>query len=365
MGGHILAKEDYATYATIGNMAGEDSIWIEGRGDYSGKKELKFRIEPLEINAQMFSIGSGGEYTGDRINPEVAGLYGEAKLKNGLDYTVAYKNNVNAGTATAVITGLGNFSGTVELSYKITPRNMENCKVKDIDVKAWSGTAITPGVTVNDGDKVLKEGADYLLSYRNNTAAGEATVIITGEGNYSGSLSKTFTIKKVTLKYRAYVQKKNWMSWVTATISNADKAVMAGTTDDLRMETIQMQMSGIGGSVKYRAYVEKMGWTQWATTADTSTYAGTKGESKRVEMIQLQAKGQVASLYDIYYRAYAEKLGWLGWASNNGKAGTAGYAYKLEAFQVCFMVKGEKLTTAGNARAKSFYDKTKDGANPK
>ena len=140
---------------------------------------------------------------------------------------------------------------------------------------------------------------------------------------------------------------------------------MAGTTQDLRMETIQMQLSGVSGAVEYRAYCAKKGWTPWATTADTTTYAGTKGESRRVELIQLRAKGQIATLYDMYFRAYSEKLGWLNWAKDGEKAGTQGYAYKLEAFQVNFVRKGETFKLASqNKKAKSFYDKTRDGENP-
>ena len=154
------------------------------------------------------------------------------------------------------------------------------------------------------------------------------------------------------------------MAWSTAKVSGTSASAMAGTTDNLRMETIQMQLSGVSGAIKYRAYVEKMGWTQWATTADTTTYAGTKGLSRRVEMIQLQASGQVATLYDMYYRAYSEKFGWLGWAKSGEKAGSAGYARKLEAFQVNFVRKGESFTVKSD-RTKCFYDKTKDGANPK
>ena len=113
--------------------------------------------------------------------------------------------------------------------------------------------------------------------------------------------------------------------------------------------------------MRYRAYCAKKGWTQWATTADTRTYAGTKGESRRIEMIQLQAKGQVAELYDMYYRTYCEHFGWLGWARNNEKSGSAGYARKLEAFQVRFVLKG---TYFNSGTRKAFYDKTRDGANP-
>ena len=66
----------------------------------------------------------------------------------------------------------------------------------------------------------------------------------------------------------------------------------------------------------------------------------------------------------MYYRAYSEKFGWLGWAKSGEKAGSAGYARKLEAFQVNFVRKGESFTVKSD-RTKCFYDKTKDGANPK
>ena len=253
-----------------------------------------------------------------------------------------------------------------EEDIKITKYlDITKATVSGLATKAYTGEAITPEVTVKHDGVILKKGTDYTVAYADNTKAGAATVTIKGIGDYAGTITKKFLIKQVSLKYRAYVQKKNWMSWSTAKVSGTEASKMAGTTDNLRMETIQMQLSGVGGAVEYRAYCAKKGWTQWATTADTTTYAGTKGEARRVEMIQLRAKGQVANLYDMYFRTYCEKFGWLNWAKDGEKAGTQGYAYKLEAFQVNFVRKGETFKLASqNKKAKSFYDKTRDGADP-
>ncbi len=241
--------------------------------------------------------------------------------------------------------------------------DISDCDVKYTKVSAWTGSAIKPVVTVKDESHILVKGKDYTVVYANNVKPGTGSIIITGIGDYAGRLTCTFSIKQANLKYRAYVQKKGWMSWSKAPVGqNTNQANYAGTTDNLRMETIQMQLSGTGGYVRYRAYCAKKGWTQWATTADTRTYAGTKGESRRVEMIQLQAKGQVAELYDMYYRTYCENFGWLGWADNNAKSGSAGYARKLEAFQIQFVPKG---TYFDKGERKAFYDKSKDGADPK
>ena len=60
---------------------------------------------------------------------------------------------------------------------------------------AYDGKAKKPGVTVKLNGKTLKNGTDYTVSYSNNTKVGKAKVTITGKGNYTGSVSKTYSIK--------------------------------------------------------------------------------------------------------------------------------------------------------------------------
>ena len=60
---------------------------------------------------------------------------------------------------------------------------------------AYDGKAKKPGVTIKLNGKTLKNGTDYTVSYSNNTKVGTAKVTITGKGNYTGSVSKTFKIK--------------------------------------------------------------------------------------------------------------------------------------------------------------------------
>ena len=60
---------------------------------------------------------------------------------------------------------------------------------------AYNGKAKTPSVTVKVGGKTLKSGTDYTVSYSNNTKVGTAKVTIKGKGNYTGSVSKTYSIK--------------------------------------------------------------------------------------------------------------------------------------------------------------------------
>ena len=60
---------------------------------------------------------------------------------------------------------------------------------------AYDGKAKKPGVKVKLNGKTLKNGTDYTVSYSNNIKVGTAKVTITGKGNYTGSVSKTYSIK--------------------------------------------------------------------------------------------------------------------------------------------------------------------------
>lgn len=84
----------------------------------------------------------------------------------------------------------------VDVGYQIKPKPFNNdftVKVKG-DKFVHTGTAITPKITLMDGTTTLIEGTDYTLDYENNIALGKAKIIITGIGNYEGTLNQEFTI---------------------------------------------------------------------------------------------------------------------------------------------------------------------------
>ena len=84
----------------------------------------------------------------------------------------------------------------VDVGYQIKPKPFSNdftVQVKG-DKFVHTGTAITPKITLMDGTTTLIEGTDYTLDYENNIALGNAKIIITGIGNYEGTLNQEFTI---------------------------------------------------------------------------------------------------------------------------------------------------------------------------
>lgn len=86
--------------------------------------------------------------------------------------------------------------------------------VSPISNNTYTGKAITPIVTVKDGDKKLVKSTDYTVSYKNNTKIGTATVTISGKGDYTGTKTLTFKIvpKKVKLTGKSSGTKEN-LSW--------------------------------------------------------------------------------------------------------------------------------------------------------
>ena len=134
-------------------------------------------------------------YDGTAKNPAV--IYNGITLSENTDYTVKYSNNVDVGTVKATITGINNYSGTAVKEFKITPIKLDDKKVSVSLEKSsfvYNGQSITPVVYVAYNHNYLIQNTDFTATYSNNNAPGVATVKITGIGNYSGSISKTYII---------------------------------------------------------------------------------------------------------------------------------------------------------------------------
>ena len=74
----------------------------------------------VDITGASVAVAEGDyTYTGKAIEPEVTVTLGGKELVKGTDYTVDYSNNTNAGTATATVTGMGNYTGTAAATFEI------------------------------------------------------------------------------------------------------------------------------------------------------------------------------------------------------------------------------------------------------
>ena len=195
-GDSLTLGKDFTVSYKNNTKAGTASVTITGIGAYGGKRTETFTIKPAAIGKAAISGLSAKTYTGSAFKPAPTVKFGGKTLKAGTDYTVAYKNNTNAGTATVTLRGKGNFTGTASRTFTIKPASVAGAKLSGLKEQTYTGKALTPAPTVKLGTKTLKSGTDYTVSYKNNTNAGTATVTVTGKGNYTGRVTGSFTITK-------------------------------------------------------------------------------------------------------------------------------------------------------------------------
>lgn len=136
-------------------------------------------------------------YTGSQIKPAISVSISSGPLTQNTDFTVSYSNNINVGEAKVKVTGLGDYSMfTSSASFTIVTKNISAVSVTPIADQLYTGSSVTPEITVTDGIRVLREGTDYTVTYTNNVNEGKATAKIMGIGNYSGTASADFQISK-------------------------------------------------------------------------------------------------------------------------------------------------------------------------
>ena len=185
---------DYTLSYKNNTKIGTATVTVKGKGKLSGTKSVTFKINAKPIKNAVITYNNSLTYNGSTLSPAVTVKYGNATLKKNTDYTVAYSNNVNAGTGTITITGKGIYGGSVKKTFTIKKLGISATAVSGTGNKVYTGSAIKPVPAVKAGGRTLKNGTDFTVSYKSNTEPGTATLKVTGKGNYSGSVSKTFKI---------------------------------------------------------------------------------------------------------------------------------------------------------------------------
>ena len=179
-GNKVYGEADPELTATVAGTVGKDKVKYtvareagEDVGHYSviptgeeiqGNYKVTYVAGTLTITSQSIDPGTDPEkpnpdYTGAKVNSPSDEVYdgkehkwiptvtdkADKKLKAGTDYTVEYSKTdfTNVGTIEVTITGIGNYTGTVKRSYKVTPK--EYTVTTESATKTYSGTALTAG----------------------------------------------------------------------------------------------------------------------------------------------------------------------------------------------------------------------------
>jgi gliding motility-associated-like protein len=199
----LTATTDYTVAYSNNTNVGTATVTITGTGNYSGTKTQTFSIVAKAASTLTIDAIANQTYTGSALTPALVVKDGNTTLTAPTDYTVAYTNNTNVGTATVTITGAGNYSGTKTQTFSIVAKAASTLTIDAIANQTYTGAAISPTVLVKDGNTTLILGTDYTVAYSDNTNAGTARVTVTGIGNYTGTKTQTFTIAPKALTIRA------------------------------------------------------------------------------------------------------------------------------------------------------------------
>ena len=236
-------------------------VGIDGIGNYQGYVTKSFTINRADISSCTVTLSDESlTYTGSSLRPTVTVKNGDKELTLNQDYYVSYRNNWNAGTASVIVNGSGNYTGSVTKDFQIIPADISNYEVTLYnDSFDYDGTAKEQRyVRLYSGTRWLSEDTDFTVTYANNVNAGTASAILTGTGNYTGSVTKDFTIKPLDIsRYSASLSQYSYTSDGTekcpdVTVTYGDKTLAAGTDftvsykDNVKEGTATVTITGAG-----------------------------------------------------------------------------------------------------------------------
>lgn len=151
-----------------------------------------------------FEEGETFTYSGAELKPTVRVyinrvVFDDEQLIENTDYTVTYSDNINAGTATVTITGIGAYSGSKNVTFTIEPKKIDSPTFDGLKSEyTYTGQKVEPEFTLWDGDTVIPS-SEYEVIYSDNTEVGTATVTIkdASGGNYEVNCKAEFNIVKI------------------------------------------------------------------------------------------------------------------------------------------------------------------------
>lgn len=207
-----ISVQHGAAYAVAGDGIVLKSDWFNVSSNDSiidlstSIEDNKLRIGAL-LNDKVYAELDENKnitYSGSELKPSVKVYYNRnymssVQLKEGLDYNVTYSDNINAGTATAIVTGIGAYSGTKNVTFTIEPKKIDSPIFDGLKSEyTYTGQKVEPEFALMDGDTVIPS-SEYEVSYSDNTEVGTATVTIkdASGGNYEVNCKAEFNIVKI------------------------------------------------------------------------------------------------------------------------------------------------------------------------
>lgn len=194
-------QSDVLTVAYTDNKeVGTATIKLTGKAGsgYKGTKAFTFKITGTPISKAKVTGITSQIFDGKAKEQNALMLtVGKEELKKDKDYTVSYSNNINKGTAKILISGINGYTGSITKTFTIAAHDLSQDGTVTVDGTApyLKKGAKPENITVKACGQTLVNNRDFTVTYLNNKKVGaEATVKITGKGNYKGLLKTTYKV---------------------------------------------------------------------------------------------------------------------------------------------------------------------------
>ncbi|MDR3946368.1 MAG: cellulase family glycosylhydrolase [Ruminococcus sp.] len=275
--GNVTALRTGTGYVTVTASAnGYDSV----------SKDVKIVVSKKSLNNGLLTLSETSYvYDGTYKKPTATVTFGGKVLQEGKDYTISYRNNLNVGVTTVIATGMGDYTGYTSKNFTITKRAMAGGTVSVASSVSFTGSNITPSVTVKVAGRTLTNGTDYTVSYSNNKNVGTSNVYVYGKGNYSGSLSAKFDIvpakqqiQKLETKYKGFYI--DWAQKGSATGYDVEYSVNANMSGAVSKHLTAnkpdtLTVNGLSGDktyyVRVRSYTNVNGKVYYGAWSDVKS----------------------------------------------------------------------------------------------
>ena len=275
--GNVTALKTGTGYVTVTASA---------NGYNSVSKDVKIVVSKKSLNNGLITLSETSYvYDGTYKKPAATVTFGGKLLQEGKDYTISYRNNLNVGVTTVIATGMGDYTGYTSKNFTITKRAMAGGTVSVASSVSFTGSNITPSVTVKVAGRTLTSGTDYTVSYSNNKNVGTSNVYVYGKGNYSGSLSAKFDIvpakqqiQKLETKYKGFYI--DWAQKGSATGYDVEYSVNANMSGAVSKHLTAnkpdtLTISGLSGDktyyVRVRSYTNVNGKVYYGAWSDVKS----------------------------------------------------------------------------------------------
>ena len=259
------------------------TVTASANGYNSVSKDVKIVVSKKSLNNGLITLSETSYvYDGTYKKPAATVTFGGKVLQEGKDYTISYRNNLNVGVTTVIATGMGDYTGYTSKNFTITKRAMAGGTVSVASSVSFTGSNITPSVTVKVAGRTLTSGTDYTVSYSNNKNVGTSNVYVYGKGNYSGSLSAKFDIvpakqqiQKLETKYKGFFV--DWAQKGSATGYDVEYSVNANMSGAVSKHLTAnkpdtLTVNGLSGDktyyVRVRSYTNVNGKVYYGAWSD-------------------------------------------------------------------------------------------------